>query len=210
MSGEPGQLDWQKGHGLLPAIVQDYRSGVVLMCGFMSPESLEKTKSLGRVTFFSRTRQALWTKGETSGNYLELVEITPDCDRDCLLVTARPTGPVCHLGTDTCFEGVDNPSAGRLAFLAELESIIHQRLESGSAESYTARLAAAGSRRIAQKVGEEAVEVALASTVPDDDALTEETADLLYHLLLLLNHRGISLGDVVERLAARHESAHSE
>jgi len=206
VSKVPAQLDWQKGDGLLPAIVQDHRSGVVLMCGFMSRESLEKTASSGRVTFFSRTRQALWTKGETSGNYLELVDITPDCDRDCLLVTARPTGPVCHLGTDTCFDGADDPLASKLGFLTELESVIQQRLESGSQESYTARLASAGARRIAQKVGEEAVEVALASTSQDDDAVTEEAADLLYHLTLLLNHRGLTLGDVVERLAARRRS----
>lgn len=207
MNKDLGQLDWDKGRGLLPAIVQDHRSGVVLMLGFMNLESLEKTNSSGRVTFFSRSRQKLWTKGETSGNFLEVVDIAADCDRDCLLVKAHPTGPVCHLGSDTCFERADDPAVTKLGFLLELEAVIKQRLESGSEESYTARLAAAGTKRIAQKVGEEALEVALASTGHDDNAVMEEAADLLYHLTLLLNHRGLTLSEVVQRLAARHEAA---
>ena len=157
-----------------------------------------------RVTFFSRTRQGLWTKGESSGNFLEVVSLTTDCDRDTLLVQALPAGPVCHKGTPTCFPQAETTAAGRLAFLDTLDRIIAERVASQPEGSYTAKLFAQGAGRIAQKIGEEGVEVALATVGNDDDKLIGECADLVYHLLLMLRHRGIGLGAVTSELELRH------
>ena len=197
------QLAWEKMDGLIPAIVQDAFDGRVLMCAYMNRDALETTMESGRVTFWSRTRQKLWTKGETSGNFLELVDIVPDCDGDCLLVQARPEGPVCHLGTPTCFTNED-PARTDLGFLAELERVIEGRDRDRPEGSYTTRLLEAGVPRIAQKVGEEGVETALAAVIGEDGDLRNEAADLLYHLLVLLRARGLTLADLVDTLRARH------
>jgi phosphoribosyl-ATP pyrophosphohydrolase/phosphoribosyl-AMP cyclohydrolase len=197
-------LAWDKDAGLLPAVVQHARTGVVLMLGYMNREALRETLTGGRVVFFSRSRQRLWMKGETSGNVLNVVNVTPDCDNDTLLILAEPTGPVCHRGTPTCFVDQMPTAAERHAFLAELESIIAQRLAERPEGSYTARLFAQGPARVAQKIGEEGVEVALAAVSGDDRALVSETADLLYHLLLLVKSRNLSLAHVVTELESRH------
>ena len=196
------QLDFEKMGGLLPAVVQD-GGGAVLMLGYMNREALCATLARGRVVFFSRSRQRLWEKGETSGNTLDLVSVRADCDGDALLVTARPRGPVCHLGTATCF-GEERPAGATLAFLAELQEVIAQRIAARPEGSYTARLYAQGVRRMAQKVGEEGLEVALAAVAETDEQLIGESADLLYHLLLLLKSRGLSLEHVAGVLASRH------
>lgn len=197
----PGNLDWEKTGGLLPAIVQHADSGAVLMLGYMNAAALAATCDTGRVTFFSRSKQRLWEKGETSGNTLAVTEIAADCDRDTLLVRVRPAGPVCHRGTPACFDSA-RPVAG---FLGELESVIAARLADADPDaSYTARLAAAGSARMAQKVGEEGVEVALAGAGGDREALIAETADLLYHTLVLLRGSGATLAEVSAELARRH------
>jgi phosphoribosyl-ATP pyrophosphohydrolase/phosphoribosyl-AMP cyclohydrolase len=199
---DPATLDWAKAGGLLPAIIQDVSDGAVLMLGYMNREALEETLAHGEVVFFSRARQRLWRKGETSGNVLSVVTIDTDCDRDTLRVRARPAGPVCHLGTRTCF---DPDGAARLpGFLGELEDVIRSRLESAAGSSYVAGLAAAGRQRIAQKVGEEGVEAALAFAGDDREAMLEESADLLFHLMVGLATSGLSLSAVLDRLAARH------
>jgi phosphoribosyl-ATP pyrophosphohydrolase/phosphoribosyl-AMP cyclohydrolase len=173
------------------------------MQAYMNPEALAHSLDNGLVTFWSRSRQQLWTKGETSGNTLRLVAVHADCDSDCLLVLARPAGPACHRGTDTCF---DSPLQVRpkLAFLAALERLVAERDRSRPEDSYTTRLFEAGIKRIAQKVGEEGLETALAAVAGDNDELTEEAADLLYHLLVLLRAAGLSLGDVISVLESRH------
>ena len=199
---EVAVLDFAKGGGLLPAIVQHAANGAVLMLGYLTSEALGETLRRGRVVFFSRSKARLWEKGETSGHALELVAVHADCDRDALLITALPRGPVCHLGTASCF-GTQAPSVAA-GFLGELEQVIAARLAARSPGSYTARLAAEGATRAAQKVGEEAVEVALAGAAGGDAALIAESADLLYHLLLLLGLRGIPLAAVSSELAARH------
>jgi len=199
-----GTLDWDKGDGLLPAVVQDACSGVVLMLGFMNREALRATLGARRVTFFSRTRQALWTKGETSGNFLEVESVSADCDADTLLVLARPAGPVCHTGAPTCFPQAAVTDAGKLSFLAQLEAIVADRIARSPEGSYTAELFAQGPGRIAQKVGEEGVEVALAAVGADDSKVIGETADLVYHVVLLLRQRGLALADVAAELALRH------
>jgi phosphoribosyl-ATP pyrophosphohydrolase/phosphoribosyl-AMP cyclohydrolase len=207
---EPDKLDWDKGGGLLPAIVQDVSSGAVLMLGYMNREALAASRASGRVTFWSRSKQRLWTKGETSGHFLEARSITADCDGDTLLVLARPLGPACHKGTPTCFG--DTPpqaAAARLAFLTILEQVIRERITQRPEGSYTAKLLAEGPRRIAQKVGEEGLELALAALAQSDEEVLGEAADLLYHVLLLLESKGLSLGQVVARLEARHQSAQS-
>jgi phosphoribosyl-ATP pyrophosphohydrolase/phosphoribosyl-AMP cyclohydrolase len=191
-------LDWYKQAGLLPAIVQDAMTHRVLMLGYMNRAALEATLTSGRVTFHSRSRGRLWMKGETSGHTLELVSIAADCDNDSLLVQAIPHGPTCHLGTSSCF--ADAPGD----FLADLDALIAARNAQRPAGSYTTKLFDAGIRRIAQKVGEEGVEVALAAVVQDDAALTGEAADLLYHLVVLLRARGLALGDMVRVLQDRH------
>lgn len=190
-------LAWDKQAGLLPAVVQDADTLRVLMIGYMDRAALRATLDSGRVTFFSRSKQRLWTKGETSGHHLALVAIEADCDRDTLLVQARPAGPTCHLGTQSCFA----TAPGNV--LAELEALIASRERERPADSYTTRLFDAGVRAIAQKVGEEGVETALAAVVQDDAALLGEAADLLYHLAVLLRARGLSLQQVGAVLASR-------
>jgi phosphoribosyl-ATP pyrophosphohydrolase/phosphoribosyl-AMP cyclohydrolase len=195
---QPQSLDWNKQGGLIPAVVQDASNGRVLMLGYMSPEALDATQASGRVTFFSRSKQRLWTKGETSGNFLELVSIEPDCDGDSLLVQARPAGPTCHLQRASCFaEAPGN-------FLADLDRLVASRERERPESSYTTRLFESGLRRIAQKVGEEGVETSLAAVVEDDKVLLGEAADLVFHLLVLLRARGLSLADMQEVLEQRH------
>ena len=198
------RLDWAKGDGLLPAIVQDARSGRVLMLGYMNAESLRRTLIERRVVFFSRSRKALWTKGETSGHYLNVVDVSADCDDDTILVLARPDGPTCHKGTETCFDGARAPDVTGIAFLTSLEDTIAQRIADNREGSYTAQLYAQGLGRVAQKVGEEGVETALAAVTRGDDELVGECADLLFHLLVLLKARNLSLAHVVQELASRH------
>jgi phosphoribosyl-ATP pyrophosphohydrolase/phosphoribosyl-AMP cyclohydrolase len=200
------RIDWDKGAGLVPAIVQHADSGEVLMLGYMNREALRATLETGRVVFFSRSKQRLWQKGESSGHGLELRSARLDCDRDTLLLSALPQGPVCHTGTATCFGDEPLAAASRLAFLPQLERLIAERIAAGSEDSYTARLYQSGVRRIAQKLGEEGLEVALAACLEDDEALRGECADLLYHLLVLLRARSLSLDQIVETLRARHES----
>jgi phosphoribosyl-ATP pyrophosphohydrolase/phosphoribosyl-AMP cyclohydrolase len=198
------RLDWDKGGGLLPAIVQHAVDGRVLMLGYMNEAALRRTLTDERVTFFSRSRNQLWTKGETSGHYLHVTHVSADCDRDSILVLARPDGPTCHNGTPTCFADSREPQASRIAFLATLQSTIAQRIAESPEGSYTARLFASGVGRIAQKVGEEGVETALAAVTRDDPELVGECADLLYHLLVLLKSRNLTLEQVVGELASRH------
>ncbi|GAB1407846.1 bifunctional phosphoribosyl-AMP cyclohydrolase/phosphoribosyl-ATP diphosphatase HisIE [Thermomonas brevis] len=190
-------LAWDKQGGLLPAIVQDAATLRVLMLGYMSRESLRATLATGKVTFFSRSKGRLWTKGESSGHVLELVAIDADCDADALLLRARPHGPTCHLERCSCFP--DAPGDA----LAELDALIASRERERPESSYTTRLFEGGVRRIAQKVGEEGVETALAAVAQEDDALLGEAADLLYHLTVLLRARGLSLADARRVLAAR-------
>jgi phosphoribosyl-ATP pyrophosphohydrolase/phosphoribosyl-AMP cyclohydrolase len=197
-------LDWSKGDGLLPAVVQDARTGKVLMLGYMNRDSLRRTLGDKRVTFYSRSKQRLWTKGETSGNFLHLVDAAIDCDNDTILVTANPNGPTCHNGTDSCFGDAIGTTAGKLSFLSQLESVIEQRVSARPEGSYTARLWAEGPMRMAQKVGEEGVEVALAAVTQSPEKLVGEAADLLFHLTLLLKSRQLSLADVVAELERRH------
>lgn len=197
------ELAWEKMDGLLPAIVQDAFDGRVLMQGFMNRQALETSMESGKVTFWSRSRQQLWTKGETSGNLLNLVDIKPDCDGDCLLVRAEPVGPTCHLGTDTCFDGVGQVTP-ELAFVAELERLVAQRDRDRPEGSYTTELFLSGSKRIAQKVGEEGVETALAAVAGDDQELLDESADLIFHLLVLLRSRQLGLRAVIDVLKSRH------
>lgn len=193
-------LDWAKGDGLLPAIVQDADSGRVLMLGYMNAESLALTRESGRVTFFSRSRNQLWTKGESSGHYLELVSVARDCDADALLILANPIGPTCHRGTTTCFEPDAVPLVSELA---QLDTVIAGRFRDRPEGSYTSKLIAEGVRRIAQKVGEEGVETALAGVAEDADALIGEAADLVFHLGVLLHARNRSLADVLLKLRSR-------
>jgi phosphoribosyl-AMP cyclohydrolase / phosphoribosyl-ATP pyrophosphohydrolase len=198
------ELEWTKGDGLLPAVVQDARSGQVLMLGYMNREALRATLAERRVTFFSRARNRLWTKGETSGNALHVVDVLADCDQDTLLVLANPDGPTCHAGTRSCFGDASESEATRLSFLSQLEAVIAQRMSERPEGSYTARLWAEGPTRIAQKVGEEGVEVALAAVTQADERLVSEAADLLYHLALLLKTRNLSFANVVRELQQRH------
>lgn len=195
---DPDRLDWAKGDGLLPAIVQHALSGSVLMLGYMSRESYTETLACGEAVFFSRSRGRLWRKGETSGNTLKVIEVRADCDADTLLLRAEPAGPTCHLGTPSCF-GELLPAT----LLDELEAVIASRLTEKPEDSYVARLAAEGPARAAQKLGEEGVETALAAVTRDADGLAEEAADLLFHLLVLLQITGLKLEDVLRRLADR-------
>ena len=191
------ELDWERGGGLVAAVIQDASSGRVLMLGYMDPAALEQTQRSGKVTFFSRSRQRLWTKGETSGNVLELVSISRDCDGDALLVQAKPRGPTCHLDTTSCFAGA---SAGSLD---RLDRLVREREQQRPPGSYTTRLFGEGIRRIAQKVGEEGVETALAAVAQDESALLGEAADLVFHLLVLLRARGLGLADLEQTLLLR-------
>ncbi len=198
-------LDWDKQDGLLPAVVQDADTLRVLMLGYMDRAALAATLASGHVTFFSRSKQRQWTKGESSGHFLDLVAIETDCDRDTLLVRARPHGPTCHLSRDSCF--ADAPGDA-LAFLAELDALIAQRERERPQGSYTTALFDQGVRAIAQKVGEEGVETALAAVAQDQAALRGEAADLLFHLQVLLRARGLSLADAVAVLRERHGKPH--
>lgn len=195
-------IDFEKGGGLVPAIVQDDNTEQVLMLGYMNAESLTKTKEIGLVTFYSRSRRELWTKGETSGNTLALKSIAVDCDNDTLLVRAVPTGPTCHEGTVSCF-GDTGPQG--LGFLAYLENLISERKTADADSSYTAKLLQGPLRRAAQKVGEEGVETALAAVAEPDDKLISESADLIYHLLVLLRAKDIDFQDVITELKSRHK-----
>lgn len=197
-------LDWNKGHGLLPAIVQHWRSGEVLMLGYMNAEALAQTRASGRVTFYSRSKQRLWVKGESSGHALLVKSIAIDCDADTLLIQAEPLGPTCHLGTSSCFGTSARPALG---FLAELDALVAQRHAERPAGSYTTRLFDGGIRRMAQKVGEEGVETALAAVAQGDEELLGEAADLVFHLIVALRARGLGLADVTEVLAGRHRQA---
>jgi phosphoribosyl-ATP pyrophosphohydrolase/phosphoribosyl-AMP cyclohydrolase len=194
-------MDFEKMGGIVPAVIQDAVTGRVLMLGFMNPEALKKTESEGRVTFFSRTKQRLWTKGEESGHFLNVVEILEDCDRDTLLIKARPEGPVCHTGSDTCF---DEKNSLGMEFLEVLQHLIRERKEKMPANSYTTTLFQAGINKIAQKVGEEAVELIIESKDPNDTLFLNEAADLVYHLMVLLSARGYGIGDVAGILEQRH------
>ncbi|WED25572.1 bifunctional phosphoribosyl-AMP cyclohydrolase/phosphoribosyl-ATP diphosphatase HisIE [Vibrio sp. DW001] len=198
------RIDWEKVEGLVPAIVQDFQSSQVLMMGYMNPEALEKTLETEQVTFFSRTKSRLWTKGETSGNVLQLKTISLDCDNDTLLVLVNPIGPTCHTGTTTCFDA-DQQEASQLVWLHQLESLLAARKDADPDSSYTASLYARGTKRISQKVGEEGVEVALAATSGDKAELVCESADLIYHLLVLLQDQGLSMNDVINKLKERHK-----
>jgi phosphoribosyl-AMP cyclohydrolase / phosphoribosyl-ATP pyrophosphohydrolase len=195
------KIDWKKNTGLVPAIVQDAATLQVLMLGYMNAEALKKTLRTKRVTFFSRSKNRLWTKGEVSRNFLHLVSITVDCDQDTLLITARPDGPTCHRGTPSCFGKRGATGAG---FLAQLDRVVAARLKSGDKESYTVRLAREGVARVAQKVGEEGVETALAALRPNKSAFAGEAADLLYHLIVLLRVKKMSLADAIAVLEKRH------
>jgi phosphoribosyl-ATP pyrophosphohydrolase/phosphoribosyl-AMP cyclohydrolase len=203
------RIDWDKGNGLVPVIVQHVASGSVLMLGYMNRAALAATLQRSRVVFFSRSKQRLWEKGEISGNFLHLVELRMDCDADTLLITALPAGPVCHTGSASCFGDKALRAATPLGFLLELEQVIAQRIAASPQGSYTARLYAEGVRRIAQKVGEEGLEVALAGAGESDAALLGECADLLYHLLVLLRSRSLPLAAVIEELRRRHEAHNS-
>lgn len=204
MSIDVLKVDFGKGDGLVPAIVQDADSGAVLMLGYMNREALEETLKRQRAVFYSRGKQRLWEKGETTGHTLDVVDIALDCDADTLLISARPRGPACHNGTLTCFGNEPRSAAGSLAFLAKLEGIIEHRATDKPEASYTARLLEKGVARIAQKVGEEGVELALAGVGEANVKVVEESADLMFHLLVLLRARGIAFSDVVRTLESRH------
>ena len=196
------KLAWDKMDNLLPAIVQDALSGKVLMQGYMDQDALAKTLETGKVTFFSRSKQRLWTKGETSGNTLDLVSVACDCDQDSLLVLANPNGPTCHTGVESCWFDGNTPA---FTFLADLERVLAARKDADPQSSYTASLYNKGIKRIAQKVGEEGVETALAATVHDKEELKNEAADLLYHLTVLLQASDMSLNDALGVLRERHK-----
>ena len=199
-------MDFKKLDGLIPAVIQDARTQVVLMLGFMNPEALEKTRKEGKVTFFSRSRNRLWTKGEESGNFLHVVEILEDCDRDTLLIKANPAGPVCHTGQDTCFNEANKREQGSedMAFLSQLQALIHERKAQMPEGSYTTSLFKGGINKIAQKVGEEAVELLIEAKDDNDELFLNEAADLLYHLLVLLSAKGMDIVNVTEVLEQRH------
>ncbi len=188
--------------GLIPAIIQDDNTGKVLMLGYMNEEALEKTKADGVVTFFSRSRQTLWTKGETSGNFLHVVSMAEDCDHDTLLIKVHPDGPVCHTGTDTCW-GETN-EADDVMFLKELQDFIDKRHAEMPDGSYTTSLFRKGTNKIAKKLGEEAVECVIGAVSGDDENFIYESADVLYHLIVLLAHKGYRIEDVARELRARH------
>lgn len=198
------KIDWDKVDGLVPAIVQDFESSQVLMMGYMNQEALSKTLDTQLVTFFSRSKQRLWTKGETSGNVLNLKNISLDCDNDTLLVKVLPVGATCHTGTTTCWDG-DPTEESHMVWLSQLEKLLAERKNADPESSYTASLYARGTKRISQKVGEEGVEVALAATSGDKPELVCESADLIYHLIVLLQDQGLSLSDVINKLKARHK-----
>jgi phosphoribosyl-ATP pyrophosphohydrolase/phosphoribosyl-AMP cyclohydrolase len=195
------KINFTKGHGFVPAIVQDHKTLKVLMLGYMDKAAYEKTVKEGKATFFSRSQKKLWTKGETSGNYLYVKQILTDCDRDTLLIKAIPVGPVCHTGQDTCFNEENKEESN---FLLQLEAIIQDRKKNPRADSYTTRLFDNGIKKIAQKVGEEATELVLETQEEDLEGLKNEAADLIYHLLVLLVAKNLKFGDILEVLEGRH------
>jgi phosphoribosyl-ATP pyrophosphohydrolase/phosphoribosyl-AMP cyclohydrolase len=195
-------MDFDKMNGLVPAIIQDATSSKVLMLGFMNEEALEKTKELGQVTFYSRTKSRLWTKGEESGNFLDVTEILEDCDNDTVLIKVNPRGPVCHTGTDTCFA---EENTADIAFLRSLQDLIAGRKKDMPKGSYTTTLFNSGINKIAQKVGEEAVELVIEAKDDNDELFLNESADLMYHYLVLLTEKGFDLADVVKVLENRHK-----
>lgn len=198
---DPNSVDFQKSGGLVPAIIQDHLSNKVLMLGYMNRAALDQTLAEGKVTFFSRSKERLWTKGESSNNFLHLVDISVDCDQDSLLIKARPDGPTCHTGADTCWneKNVSND------FLQQLENVIRQRRDQPDDASYTTSLFKRGINKIAQKVGEEAVELVIEAKDNNADLFLNEAADLLFHYLILLSAKGYELGDVVKILESRHK-----
>lgn len=200
INSEITNLAWDKVDHLMPAIIQDVNTGQVLMLGYMDQEALQQTLATKRVTFFSRSKNRLWVKGETSGNFLELVEIVTDCDQDSLLIRANPSGPCCHLQTKSCFSAAIVPQND---FLKQLETVIEQRYSDPTLQSYTSQLFAAGTQRIAQKVGEEGVEVALAAVCEAKEKLVAEAADLIFHLLVLLRQCDSGMGQVMAELQRR-------
>jgi phosphoribosyl-AMP cyclohydrolase / phosphoribosyl-ATP pyrophosphohydrolase len=204
MSIDPGKVDFGKGDGLVPAIVQDADTGAVLMMAYMNREALEQTLTRKRAVFFSRSKQRLWEKGETTGHTLDVIDVALDCDADTLLITAHPRGPACHNGTLTCFGDEPRAAVSSIAFLAKLEQVVAQRASEKPDASYTAKLLARGINKVAQKVGEEGVETALAGVNESDQKLVEESADLLFHLLVLLRARNVPLNSVVGELEKRH------
>lgn len=197
------EIDFEKCGGLVPAIIQDAQTKNVLMMGYMNPEAYQKTLETGKVTFWSRSRQCLWTKGDTSGNFLWLVNIKVDCDKDTLLVTAHPEGPTCHTGTDTCWgeKNERNP----LLFLSELQDFIEKRHREMPEGSYTTSLFKKGVNRMAQKVGEEALETVIEATNGSDEKMVYEAADMLYHLVVLLTSKGLRIENIARELATRHD-----
>ena len=195
-------MDFNKTNGLIPAVIQDANTNKVLMLGYMNEEAINKTKEEKVVTFYSRTKQRLWTKGETSGNFLNVVEILEDCDKDTLLIKVNPIGPVCHTGNDTCFF---EKNTGKASFLNYLQSIIAKRKNEDSEKSYTANLFKKGINKIAQKVGEEAVEVVIEAKDNDENLFKNEAADLMFHYLVLLEAKGFDLDDIVNILEKRHK-----
>ena len=197
------QLDFEKTGGLIPAIIQDSTTKNVLMLGYMNEEALQITEETGRVTFWSRTRKCLWTKGETSGHYLSVVSITPDCDNDTLLVEAVPHGPVCHTGSDTCFGGKNE--ADSIHFLSSLQDVVCQRHKDMPEGSYTTSLFRDGTNRMAQKVGEEALEAVIEAVSGNNERLVYEAADLIYHLEVLLASKGLRIEDIADELRQRHQ-----
>ncbi|MBN2775809.1 MAG: bifunctional phosphoribosyl-AMP cyclohydrolase/phosphoribosyl-ATP diphosphatase HisIE [Prolixibacteraceae bacterium] len=197
----PQNIDFSKLNGLVPAIIQDAQTNKVLMLGFMNEEAFNKTIESGKVTFFSRTKNRLWTKGEESGNFLNLVEILSDCDNDTLLIKVNPAGPTCHTGSDTCWDELNKNDIG---FLSYLQDFIQKRKEEMPDGSYTTSLFQKGIRGITQKIGEEAVETIIGAMADDDENMVYEAGDLLYHLIVLLTHKGYRIEDVVRELKKRH------
>lgn len=195
-------LDFEKTGGLIPAIIQDMDTSKVLMLGYMNQEALDKTKETNKVTFYSRTKQRLWTKGEESGNFLNVVSISSDCDKDTLLIKVRPCGPVCHTGSDTCFEEKNEEA---ILFLKSLQSFITKRHEEMPENSYTTSLFKSGVNRMAQKVGEEAVESIIEACNGTDERLVYESADMIYHLIVLLTSKGLTIQDLANELKSRHK-----
>ncbi|MCK3682683.1 bifunctional phosphoribosyl-AMP cyclohydrolase/phosphoribosyl-ATP diphosphatase HisIE [Maribellus sp. YY47] len=196
-------IDFNKMDGLVPAIIQDAETQNVLMLGFMNEEALSKTREIGKVTFFSRTKSRLWTKGEESGNFLNVVSMAVDCDNDTLLIKVNPVGPVCHTGADTCFE--ETNSGNDIQFLTYLQDFIDKRKADMPEGSYTTSLFQKGTRKITQKVGEEAVETIIGAMANDDENFIYEAGDLLYHLIVLLTHKGYRIEDIVRELKKRHK-----
>lgn len=195
-------LDFEKTAGMIPAIIQDNETNKVLMLGYMNSEALEKTQNTGLVTFFSRTKNRLWTKGEESGNFLKVVSIKDDCDHDTLLIKINPVGPVCHTGADTCFEENNKED---IMFLKYLQIFIEKRFQEKPEGSYTTSLFESGLNRMAQKVGEEAIETVIEATNGTDDRLVYEAADMIYHLIVLLTSKGLSIEDLARELKKRHK-----